>query len=33
VGEAADKRGGVEVLHDGDAEFAHVGCAKPETQV
>src|SRR5216684_2574358 len=33
VGEAADERGGVEILHDGDAEFAHVGCAKPETQV
>ena len=23
MGEAADKRGGVEVLHDGDAEFGH----------
>jgi len=33
VGETANERGGVEVLHDGDAEFAHVGCANPETQV
>jgi hypothetical protein len=23
VGEAADQRGGVEILHDGDAEFGH----------
>jgi hypothetical protein len=29
VGETANERGGVEILHDGDAEFAHVGCAKP----
>jgi hypothetical protein len=23
VGEAEDQRGGVEILHDGDAEFGH----------